>query len=428
MGIDYSAENPHSQLARLLAEGPHMERLTEAATMWRTAQQRIRDARDDLSTRTNALLASWQDDAGQAFGARVDESVRSLTAWHDRIEGAGVVGQINALQLTYPNCVAQVQAVCDRFQAALQAQQGDPATLERQYASEAAQYTSHVADRMNRVTVAMGTLAGAGPAWTGAGSGGSGGAGNAPGGSAEGERPPGAEQGAAGQAQGQQQGQQGGGQDPLQQGLSAAQQLAQQLGQQLGGAGGADPGTDPSLLDPTGSAQYPGTGPNGLPGLAGLGGAGGVGGGAGGGFAPMTQPMNAGSSPLPTGSAPGLAGAPPTGAASPGAGMGGMAPMMPLHGAAGGLGAAGGVRPGDAERTHGGRSREGRSAAVAGVPAALRGRSGGAARDGIAQQAPAHRREERANHTGEVLDEELWHVAGQDHTLADTKGTLRSRR
>lgn len=440
MATDYSSENPHSQLAKLRAEQPHIQRLAEAASMWSTAQQRIRAARDELSTRTDALEASWRDDAGRAFGARVDESLRSLQAWQDRIEGSGVVGQINALQLTYPNCVAGVQAVCARFEAEVQAQQAgggavDMAALERQYAQEAAHYTNHVAERMDKVTAAMGALVGPGQAGTDAGQGGPAGAGSEPGGSpAAGEQPPGEGQSPEGaQQQGSQaEGQSGGSQEALQQGMAAAQQVPQalsQLAEQLGGADANSPVTDPSLLDPTRPGEFPDPVGNGQPGLAGLGGGGVGSAGVGGGFSPVAQSPNLGSSPVPTGAAPGLAGAPATGTPTAGTGgMGGMAPMMPMHGAGGGLGAAGGVRPGDAERTERGRPRDGRAAGVAGVPATLRGRSGRPAPAGGGTAASARRREERANDAGEVLDEELWHVAGQDHKRADTRGTLRSKR
>jgi hypothetical protein len=173
MATDYSSENPHGQLAKLRAEQPHVERLTEAASMWERAQHLIRSARVELLGRTNALEGSWRDDAGQAFGARVDESVNSLKAWYEKIEGSGVIGHAKALQSDFPNCVAQVQKICEQFEAAAQAQASggmfapDQAYLEREYAKLAAQFTNHIADRFDAVTRAMDNLAGQGPAWEG---------------------------------------------------------------------------------------------------------------------------------------------------------------------------------------------------------------------------------------------------------------------
>lgn len=172
MATDYSSESPHNQLAKLQAEQPHVERLAEAASMWETAQHGIRSARVELLGRTNALEGSWRDDAGRAFGVRVDESVNSLKAWHDKIEGSGVIGHIKALQGDFPNCVAQVQAVCEQFEAALMSQSTgmfsiDPALLQMEYAKLAAQFTNHIADRFEAVTRALDNLAGHGPQWEG---------------------------------------------------------------------------------------------------------------------------------------------------------------------------------------------------------------------------------------------------------------------
>lgn len=177
MATDYSTENPHRQLAKLQAEQPHVQRLAEAATMWQTAQQRIREARDELFMRTKELVeTSWRDDAGQAFQARVEESIRSLSEWHNKIDDSGVIGQVNTLQLDFPNCLAQVRALCDQFDAAVREAQAqssggtctpDPAYLERAYAKLAAQYTNHLADRFDAVTRAMDLLAGVGPGWAG---------------------------------------------------------------------------------------------------------------------------------------------------------------------------------------------------------------------------------------------------------------------
>jgi hypothetical protein len=173
MATDYSSENPRSQLAKLQAEQPHMERLTEAATMWETAQQRISDARLDLYSRTNDLVyGSWRDDAGQAFAARVEESIMSMIAWDHKIDDSGVIGHIKTLQADFPHCVAQVQAIAEQLDAAQKAQALgggggiDPAMVEREFSKFAAQFTNHIADLFEAVTRAMGVL-GDLPEWNG---------------------------------------------------------------------------------------------------------------------------------------------------------------------------------------------------------------------------------------------------------------------
>jgi hypothetical protein len=164
MATDYSSENPPAQLARLLAEQPHVERLAEAASMWETAQYRIRSARVELLGRTNELEGSWRDDAGIAFGRRVDESVDSLKAWYEKVENSRVIEQIKALQLDFPHCLAQVRAIGEQFDAARKAQAAgggggiDPAMVEREFSKFAAQFTNHIADLFDAVTRAMGVL------------------------------------------------------------------------------------------------------------------------------------------------------------------------------------------------------------------------------------------------------------------------------
>jgi hypothetical protein len=117
------------------------------------------------------VYGSWRDDAGLAFGERVEESIMSLIAWDHKIDDSGVIGHVKNLQLDFPNCLAQVQAIAEQLDVALAAQPAgtcsvDPEMVEREFAKFAAQFTNHIADLFDAVTRAMGVLGGL-PEWHG---------------------------------------------------------------------------------------------------------------------------------------------------------------------------------------------------------------------------------------------------------------------
>lgn len=180
------------------------------------------------------------------------------------------------------------------------------------------------------------------------------------------------------------------------------------------------PGPSPSSPNLPGSTSPGGPGPlggvGGGPIAAGLGGASrpGTGGGGGGPTTPpevqqaarnLSSPQGAGN-----GQAPSLSGlSRGSSVAGAGTGLGGVPPMMPppMMPGMGGDG-NGKPKPGTAQPTGPGRTRP--AGGAAGVPAGLRGRTGGG--DGQRRAAPsrARREQDQQNPNVELLDSELWEV------------------
>lgn len=206
--------------------------------------------------------------------------------------------------------------------------------------------------------------------------------------------------------------------------LSQAMQSAQQL---LGGGSGSPSPTPLSPIDPLapGDSLTPAEvadrlarldGGSGLPSLAGGGVSpvGGPAGGAGGAPAPTTPinpsaPGGAGNAAFPVAASFSATGSGGTGTAgTPGA----MPPaqQQPQHG---GARTGNGIKPGAAEHSATGRSRDRKPGVTPGV--SLLGRSGrGRPVDRSTEPAPAPRRWDRENDTVQLLDEELWQVKQED--------------
>ncbi|MFC4079367.1 hypothetical protein [Amycolatopsis samaneae] len=442
---------------QITAEKSHLEKLAQAAWMWRESRAWIKTQADLLITQATQLTSRdhWPDEAGQLFLKRVLRDVAIMASWADPswmstsmlTNGIPVSRGVKATDLfdrigELSRGIATTQSTVERLRDDYHAMSDKDKEKNRaDYERQATEQLTALAPAYRAVAVAMRDAVG--KSWAGPGATTPAQPGNEPPSSA-GPGPASADPAAAPAPESPQENpaapeqpseQQ---QDPLKAALEEApnaldslSQAIQGLSQLIGGGSSSPSPTDPlSSIGPLGPGDLGPLGPaefadrlgyaspddSGLPSLAGLGGdgAGGPFGGGGGGGAgtsavsPAANPASAiggtgaALSPAASGAMAGAAGA----AGTSGPGM--MPPMQPSQ--AGKGKSAGGINPGAAEHPATGRPRARGSGGTPGV--SLRGRAG---RRGGGGPAPvARRRWDTGNETVQLLDEELWEVDQND--------------
>lgn len=169
----FIAMRPRELLDRLVAEEAHVGRLAVSSQMWSTAAILIQEAEQRLGNRTTALLANaWHDTAGRAFGDAVLQSQQTMISWRELITGvtdpnANIFYKINEIVSQYTGRVAQVRLICDRYDKAVELNNGSAPSDASMYVEQAGQLLDEHDDACRAVTRLMRNLTQSAREWMG---------------------------------------------------------------------------------------------------------------------------------------------------------------------------------------------------------------------------------------------------------------------
>ncbi len=386
--------------------------LEAAAQLWENGGQQLQLSAASFGQHIDDIDAAWLDAGGNKFVDAASQSKSTMDSWHSTISGSNLAPMLRQIAQVLPQTQQTVHQNLELWLMALKAiggTKGGAGGFNLQaYQQAAGQAMNQVATLFQKAQSAAGTIQSA-PQWSGPTSGGGSGSGSGSGSSGSGSGAAGG--GAAGGGgSGQSASASSGGDDggaSSQSSASGDTASAGGLGDDPSLAGGvaAPPVTVPDLppIPPPSTPDLSSTGAF-LPPPVGMGGgftpAGGmsVGGPR---SIPRAAPTVASSpEPVSRGAAPVAPAEEAVGAPQRGGEAGG-APMMPMGGMGGGLGGAS-ERPGSGAAARVGGGRGARPVAPLGIPALLRGKSGGRS-----TFQPLSRRRPPAD---EATDDDLWQL------------------
>lgn len=141
MSVPYNLLPIETHVAMINAEMAQVPVLQDAAEMWTEVRAWIDAAQTELRTRTGNLTPNWNDDAGRALAAKIQERETDLATWGERIDASNVSTVLTTLAAAIPPAQATVSGLYASYLAAIANPLTAPAAAGFQQASGACMST-----------------------------------------------------------------------------------------------------------------------------------------------------------------------------------------------------------------------------------------------------------------------------------------------
>ena len=100
--LDYTKIDLDTQLEHITSELPSAQLLAQKADMWAQAASSLSNASQDFRSSTRTLAPDWQDDLGQRWLEQAEASQRTLTTWDQNVNGNNPSQDLAAVAAAIP--------------------------------------------------------------------------------------------------------------------------------------------------------------------------------------------------------------------------------------------------------------------------------------------------------------------------------------